>query len=85
MSRIYDAYEKILKRFSSRNSSRYLDDDPVRADEFRYIKAKDISDGPHLAAPGKTPNLLPTPGFIEGRPHCARELDLCAHNHDYPL
>ncbi|XP_018494910.1 neurotrophin 1 [Galendromus occidentalis] len=65
--------------------SRFLDDDPARGDEFRYIKAKDISEGPHLAAPGKTPNLLPTPGFIEGRPHCARELDLCAHNHDYPL
>lgn len=65
--------------------SRYLEDDHSRADDFRFVKAKDLSEGPHLSAPGKTPNLLPTPGFIEGRPHCARELDLCAHNHDYPL
>jgi len=56
-----------------------------REDEFRYVKAKDIDSGPHISSPGKTPSLIPTSGFIEGRPHCARELDLCAHNHDYPL
>lgn len=59
--------------------SRDFDDPASIDDDYRFTKAKDS----YLPSRGASPREPPFAG--DARPACARELDLCAHNHDYPV
>ncbi|XP_077547725.1 neurotrophin 1-like [Haemaphysalis longicornis] len=45
----------------------------------RFSKAKHVTTSLVPAA-----SIIPA-GFVHGRPSCARDLDLCVFNHDYPI
>ncbi|KAH8031419.1 hypothetical protein HPB51_017191 [Rhipicephalus microplus] len=51
---------------------------------FRHGQARDrrFSKGKTSLVPAAS--IIPS-GFVHGRPSCARDLDLCVFNHDYPI